>query len=768
MADPITLPPGSLQVPATGAGTGPRAAKAGYVPDPNEKATVQLVEERINFSMRDTSRWALERQIFEVIAFSCGIQWIEYAETTRRFSRWNAPSWFPTPVTNLIAPRIAVMQAGLLRSEPQGRVRPNSSDAEDREAAKVAERLIGHFYDVTDEDMLRQHAANMVCLSGTVIAEDYWNPQAGKMLKIPRMTLQETQATEPAATCPGCQDVEGAEQVGLPCPMCGTPMEAGEKPRTLPDGSPAMEAMPAPELDETGQPAFDEMPEGELESRVRMLLNFYWDPKATSLKEARWCGEAVYVDLDWIDQNFPEKGPYISAEDGLESLNFYEASLLSLVGPSIQGTAYYGGTQYFRNGAVLRKYQEKPSAKYPKGRHLVIANGICLYEGDLPIQDEQGNATGDFTYTEFKYDLVPGRFAGRTPAEDMVPLQKRVNGIDSQVILNRKTLLNPWVLAPKGSGLNPGQVAMRPGATVLYNFIGVGAAPQVVQGVPLPEQVMQEREQAMQAMDALAQDAAAGVQAQMPQGVKSGIALNFIREQQQEMQIPRLKRWGLWISDRDRKRLLLAQKYYREPRAVKLLGEGSDWQVKYWKGADLRGNTDVSVDPGTLIPRSQSIQTQLLFDAAELGLVNPQDPMDRQRMLEALPLKNFETQVGPDSRRADKENAQMDDGENVAITPYDDHPTHLMKHIGRAKEPAFDYLTPVAQQAYRLHITMHQQAMAMADQQARQAMQQQQLQDASIAGQVALLGGGPSPNGNGKPLESSAQPADMPPNEGVQ
>ncbi len=731
----------------------PRAARPGYQPDAEDKALIERVSQRVNYSTREASRWALERQMFEAISFFAGIQWIEYNEHTRRFSR-QASAWLPMPVTNAIAPRVGRMIASLLRVEPQGRVRPGTNEAADREAAQVAERLIGHFYDVTDEDEHRQLAAAIASITGTVIAEDFFNPRAGRMLRVPRMQEVETPLTEPAAVCPQCGHTEGPEQIALRCPGCETPMGEGTRPRTLPDGRPAMDYQVVPELDEQGQPVVDEYPEGELQSTIRMLFNFYWDPKATRLKQARWCGEATYVDLDWIDENFPEMGPYVSHESGIDAANFYEASLLSLVGPSVQGTAHYGGMQAYQHGAVLRKYQEKPSQRHPHGLQLVVANGVLLYKGGLPIKDQNGIPTGDFTYSEFLYDIVPGRLPGRCPTEDMVPLQRRVNGIDSQVILNRKTLLCPWLLAPKGSGLNPGTVAMRPGATVLYNFIGVGAAPQVVQGTPLPAQVMEERAQALQAMNELAEDALQGSQ-QVPAGLRSGIALNFLREQLEEMRLPRRKRWALWIRERDRKRLLLAQQHYREPRAVKLMGQGTDYQVRYWKGSDLRGNTDIVIDRGSLEPKSPALKTQMVFDAVEQGLLLLDDPMTRQKLLEELGLLAFETEIGPDRRRAKRENAQLEEGEPVEPTEVDTHEIHLLEHLSRMKDPSFDYLRPEAQEAFRQHIALHHEAMAAAE----EAAKAQALKDAATEAIVRQrVGAKPNGGGGGPGVARRARP----------
>jgi len=709
------------------------------VPTPDERRLIGRVQERVNFSSREGSRWALERQMFESVAFTCGLQWIQISDQTRRIARTQAPAWMPTPVTNLIAPRVQRMQASLLRIEPQGRVRPNTNEPRDREAARVGEQLVTHIYDVTNEDELRQKASLMATILGTVIACDRFNPRAGRMLRIPRMTLTQEPVQEPAALCPACGYAQTPASVGMPCPVCraggdAQTMTLGQRPRTLPDGTPAMNVQSVPELGKDGQPVVDEMPEGEIQSTARMLFNFYWDTKATSLRDARWCGEAIYADLDWIDENFPEQGPYVASESGIDAANFYESSLLSLVGPSIQESAHYGGSQFFQNGAVLRMYEEKPSQQFPRGIHLIMANGVLLYRGDLPIADEHGIPTGDFSYTEFKYDEVPGRFAGRSAVEDMVPLQRRINGIDAQIILNRKTLLSPWVLAPKGSGLNPGQVALRPGAVVTYNFVGVGATPQVVQGQPLPAQIMEERQQAINALNELAEDIGNQLGVKQDPGMRSGIALNLGRELAEEMKVPRRKRWALWVKERDRKRLLLAQRYYREARAVKLLGTGSEWQVRHWKGADLLGNTDVAIDAGSLVPRSPTIKAQTAFDALQAGLIDPADPRQRQKLLELLGLPDFEPDTGPDQRRAESENSAMDAGEMPEVRPTDNHEVHLQVVLQAMKDPSFDHKPPEVQRMYQLHQQGHEQAIGAAQKAelAGQLKQQKQLAKAQV------------------------------------
>lgn len=780
---PVTRESSGPQTGSSIAPDEPRKAAEGYdrLATPAEKALIKRIQSRLDYGNRPASRWALERQMFENIAFCTGIQWIEYSEQTRRVAKWNAPAWFPTPVDNQVAPRVKAMHARLLRAKPTGRVRPNKNDATHREGARVGDQIAAHIDDVIHEDELRDWMALVAVLTGTVIAYDGWNPQLGSLLRIPQMQLKVTQATETVATCPTCQGTHPGELADTPCPTCTASQQAAEqlgappappptlvaqqRPKFLADGRPAEEIQDQPVLGDDGQPLVDTVREGDLEGSVKTLFNFYWDPKATTLERARWCGEINYVDLDWIDETYPEAGPFVANEEGVDQTSFYEASLLALVGPSIQGTAHYGGAQMFKNGAVLRRYQERPSKQYPKGIDAVVANGVLLYprphlkdggvaenpddwvlDLSLPIKDQNDQPTGDFSYTAFRFDEIWGRFPGRTPVDDFIPLQRKVNGIDAQIILNRKTLLNPWLLAPKGSGLVPGAVAMRPGATVVYNYVGIGVSPQVVKGEALPQSIYEERKAALEAMDYQAGDERKALK-DMPQGTKSGIAMHFLKEQGDETASPQLARWARFQAARKRKQLLLAQRHYREPRAIKLLGAGEQWLVKHWSGADLAGNVDFTIDPGTITPRSPSVRTQLIFDAAEAGLIDFSNPQQRQIALEMLMLREFETEIGPDTRRAEKENAEMDDGNPVNINDEDNDELHLQKHIPRMKDPAFDYLAPAAQQAHRRHTAAHMDRLMKKKAQAEMAQHQ--------LGQQGMLPP-PAAAANGKGLADAA------------
>ena len=186
------------------------------------------------------------------------------------------------------------------------------------------------------------------------------------------------------------------------------------------------------------------------------------------------------------------------------------------------------------------------------------------------------------------------------------------------------------------------------------------------------------------------------------------------------------------------------------------MGDGSEYQVRYWQGADLRGNVDLTIDAASLVPRSPSIKGQMVFDAFEQRLLDPADPITRDQAIEELGLTGFETQIGPDRRRAHKENAAMEEGIQVPIRETDDHEIHLTEHLAREKDPSFDSLPLAAQQAFQMHRQQHEQAVQQAAEQQKAEALQQAKEQAILQ---AIAKGAPTPFVTGDVAAEQAQEA---------
>src|SRR5690606_26845154 len=153
-----------------------------------------------------------------------------------------------------------------------------------------------------------------------------------------------------------------------------------------------------------------------------------------------------------------------------------------------------GGDEMIDNAAIVKEYYEMPSSQFPKGRLVVVANKVVLYAGESPYS---GPELGDWhPYSEFRWEIVPGRFWGKGPLDDVVEIQKHINSIDAAIILTRKTMAIPQILIPTGAGIKPGTWTGRPGQEVFYRE--TSAPPSTIPPVGVDSQVFQERAQRLE------------------------------------------------------------------------------------------------------------------------------------------------------------------------------------------------------------------------------------------------------------------------------
>src|SRR5688572_26305917 len=160
--------------------------------------------------------------------------------------------------------------------------------------------------------------------------------------------------------------------------------------------------------------------------------------------------------------------------------------------------------------------------------------------------------------------------------------------------------------------------------------------------------------------------------------------------------------------------LVLAQKFYVEPRLVKIRGGGGSQQVKKFKGSDIAGGVDVTAESGSGLPRTRAGRQARIESFIDRGILSPQKAWkyvdladmksvaasfaanedqamrEHEKILEGRPLNqpalNQATQAVMQGYHPDSgEPLSGDPAEMKGIIekaafmpgPADDHPTHL-------------------------------------------------------------------------------------------
>lgn len=672
--------------------------------------------------------------------FLLGDQHIFYNQISRQFellptTRHN--DFIPRPTTNLIQPIVTTMVSNLTRNKPNADVTPNSPNEKDISAAQLAAKIQDVKWEDDDMQQKLVEAAYWAVAAGTVFRKDYWDTSYGKIVRIPLTQMVPKQVLAP-------------------------------------DGSIQMIQEEKPVTDENGTPQFDELPLGDNAVEFKDPFQMIVDPNASNDGGINWIMETSVQKLFWIRENFDRKAEgytgkaaQVQEESNLSTMIQLRQRLKSL---SARGTGANFGTttgaeSFVKGAAVVKELYIRPTKNHPKGQMIVSAGGKILYWGPSPYYD--GTPESWHPYTIFRYEIIPGRFWGKSLVEDLTEPQRRINAIDSLLVMNRKTMVSPQRLIPHGCGVPEGYWNGAPGLQIQYRPVGAnGAKPEIIPGVPLPAQVYQEREVTKNELHQIAGTNEV-LQGLRPPGVTTASGLQLLLEQSFNKFAPLMQRWEKFIERGETKKLKLIAYKYREPRPefinkLRALNKDiSDVDIANFIGSDLRNNVSVKIEAGSSIPRSNAAKQQQLMELAGTGLLGnlAVDPINKQELLERIGVRGFDANFEIDFKRANWENDMLDNGNvsGVQVLPFDNHQIHIQVHSNRAKEPSFMKLDPVIQEAYLQHIQLHA---SIQQQQMMEQAQMNALNQGNLPGKMAPGMEAQNPKKPPTPKESQEAPVE--------
>lgn len=650
--------------------------------------------------------------------FLDGDQWIVYDGDRDTGGIWKrlevskSNEYIPRPVTNYIFDGYQTLKSYVLKNKPRSSVRPNTQTYQDKMAAKIANLILECNWERLNEEQNYEYAASCLITYGTVFKKDYWDTSSFGIVRVPKMVM--TPVTDP-----------------------NTGAVMGERPE------PAIDPV-------TQQPLYDELPLGDVSTRVVEPYRMACDPYANDLHTMRWIMEYSIMPLDWVKQVYGKTGNGYTgkAEEVKEETQlsgsmrrFYHLKNSSGIKHAINALESATGTSGsvdLPNQAVVKEYYEAPSLKHPKGRMVVVANNVTLYAGESPYSGPE--ASDWHPYSECRWEIVPGRFWGKSPLDPATEIQKQINSIDSTIVLTRKTMAIPQKLIPLESGIGPGHWTGRPGQEIRPRTSGGIPLPMTVPGVGVDATVFQEREMRLEdlknvmgSIDILKGD--------RPPGVTAASALNMLYEVGTGKLYPILGRWKKFVESSQKKSLRVISRYYQEPRPAFIAmlksrnSELSDEALNQFIGKDLYDNCCVTVEAGSNIPKLQAAKQAALQEAAATGVLGLEMPSNRVEFLSQMGITGFDHDVGDDVRRAEWENDLLDNilhspDNKPVVLQVDNHDIHIEILSRRMKQPSFLEVPQQIQQAYMAHLQEHENMKQMA--------LQAQMMEAMAMGQAPM------------------------------
>lgn len=504
-----------------------------------------------------------------------------------------------------------------------------------------------------------------------------------------------------------------------------------------------------PELDDEGNPIKVERP-----VKIGDVKYDVWLPTDILLQRVRRYEHCDYMyhrelyDVAEARELFPGNDDKISDEETAQVYDFERMNIVSMKGKIYVWRFMHRHTWFLPKGIDI----------YFTTRGIIKKTPLKYQHGKLPVARLA--------------DIEPtGEVHGRSFIELIAGLAGAYNNLTNMIVQNQVMAGRPKWLMPAGAAK---KVDLGNDITIV-EYKGP-QPPVLVASNPTPSEVFQFREQLKQELQQLGGNFGVS-KGTPPPGIKAGVALQFLNEQETERFNETVLKYNDWVVDVARLTLAVAAQYYKddEKRMVRVLGKQNQWMTKFFERRHLHTAFDIRVQNSSALPQSKAARVQYLLD------LNQQFPNEvpSEQVIEMLDLaqdEKFNDYVTRSVRAAEAENEQMMEGDQTPLgevindpQEYEDHIIHWRVHMTQIRDWSFKNATPTdKQQILKDHVLAHE--MLMTQRAAMDPMYQEQL--AALKGWPAFYVVQPQPQPvDQMPMESQGappaegMPQELPPQE---
>jgi hypothetical protein len=522
------------------------------------------------------------------------------------------------------------------------------------------------------------------------------------------------------------------------------------------------------ERSETGEAVFtEEVIYGDITARVvspfemHLPINHWWNDENMG-----WIMKESYLPL----QTLIDKYDGLKTKAGLTKRDGWHLDRLDDVGATnvkdlplwwwerltdmVEGpgpSLYVGTPDQWEGYTTVKVFDRKPSTTWPKGRTVIVAGDKVIYDSPK----DRGARAYDprfpdrwHPYTRFRWEPQVGSMYGRSMVSKLLPKLKRVNAIDTTLIMWRRTVpISAWI-APKGSHPVEDIWYGMPGNVIEYDpRLTAGAAPQPVYPPDYPRTALEERQTQIAEMEAIAGTEEI-LRGQRPAGVTSATMLEVLRKQALASRSSILQAWDESLQTEGSIMLQeVIKNIKRDPRyieALKILSQDkqSSRTIEEFSGSDLSDNVNVRVDTASLALVSKEAREQKMIEVLQYLPNLATAPIElRNAMFEELGLKKTLQPQGPDINRAKRMLAWIRQGDYDRVIPFPEDDPYIFNEVlvAEMKSDAFYNLD---EQQQKILLGMIEQYKKMIERREQQMM--------ALQMQMGQMGG-PQGGGQGGP-----------------
>jgi len=253
----------------------------------------------------------------------------------------------------------------------------------------------------------------------------------------------------------------------------------------------------------------------------------------------------------------------------------------------------------------------------------------CNKETKLEIHEHCPYNDGLLPFAFFTHTPNATSIWSDTVITDVRPINLELDKTVSQLLENRDYMVNPQWRVPNQAQIN--KIKSQPGGMVKYQHQRDVPPPEQLPGIPLPTQI---ENLVVGLRDMILDVSGMGEvsRGRVPSGVRAQNMLAFLQEEDESTIAPISEDFEDSIARMATLTLSRFSQFYTVDRMLKAYRPGGRADVRKFKGANLKGQTDVVVQSGSALPKLKSSKQAYVIQLVQMGILK--DPKQIRDYLE--------------------------------------------------------------------------------------------------------------------------------------
>lgn len=354
---------------------------------------------------------------------------------------------------------------------------------------------------------------------------------------------------------------------------------------------------------------------------------------------------------------------------------------------------------------IIYRIIYKPDEFLPDGAFITLTKDQVLEK-----KKKYPYSHGDFPFERITDIDVPNELYGVSALKHIKPIQNNYNKMTSLLMRNLFLTAHPKILMPEGAA----KIESMGNSATVISFKGP-IPPKVVTFPASPAEAYGFKDSLRSEMEQIY--GIHGVsRGEPPPGIRAGIALQFLEEQEQQRANANIVKHNDFIVRVNKKAIAIAGDYYKTGkdagRLVRILGESNQFETDTLKEVQLSGPYDIVIQNSTALSESKAGRIQQVIDLAT-NLPGVFDEKQITDMLDLASPDKFYDVATAALRAAEAENEKMLRGSDVSPPEaFENHIEHWKSHLIEMQSRHYKENVPKkSKELFKDHVMGHERLM---------------------------------------------------------